>query len=859
MKRKEWRFFHKKEEKTIKEKVVNSVNLWCVIGLLWWSFCDILTEHYPLSLEVTMPLEEGMKPDGVEWIRIISWLVFLWIAYEWSDKLPKKVTWIFRGLTALIPIGYGLEQREVISEGILAFLEIYLPQVNAYYQMDLQVSGGVPESMPVAFTFLMMFLWLVCWLLAYGTRKKVLLLLFPLAALGMQLAVGLSPVGNGLLAVFAAGVLLCSTEGRNAANKVLAAGLTVVALVITPVVFEDQIQDYSTEEQKQAVLAWQEEVKNFRLSDVLGMLDILWDKEVLRNEAPNYTGKEILEITANTMPMTSLYLRGYYGTEYKNHTWICDESSFLEAAKAENKTKDEVAKEVFDMPHDMIQLYLDTYFLDSVDEIQYEISYVGVTGDVAYAPYYSNIESLNSSYDYIGDYLLKKSVGLKKTEVSAFDMPYTKYLLYWDDIAEVMERGLYGRSPYWSYYTRALSIGEREEELEWYNKQALNYLQVPDDMECISEIAESELRAKIEENISLEWKRWTAGDITMDFQTQNLYRLTAMDVVKEYLAHNVWYSLILDDIPASVDPIEYMLTESHEGYCMHFASAATLLLRELGVPARYVSGYVVNRAMFEVEDGGVVHATVTDYAAHAWVEVYLDYIGWIPLEATSGYYDSTALPTTKDPQEMESQAETFRENMNSQKEEEESETESETKPDSDSESESQQRPNDSEQPDTNESESQSQGGIGDNGSGGSSMNWLPLLKSAGTIAGIAVIIFAMIWLIRNRIRYFDQILEREIQKNHTRKAIKRMNRRLFAMLSAGKQGVNIHVFRKGRCSDAEYEEALIAHFAKVSQEEWKEYMKIVKKAHYSLEVISIEEMNYCYNCYQRVMGRGLDD
>ena len=854
MKQKKWNFFYKKEEQTIGEKIINSASMWCVIGLLWWAFCDILTEHYPVSLEIATNMGIGMKPDGVEWQWIIAWLVFLWVGYEWSDKLPQKVVWMFRGLTILVPIGYGLEQKEVIFEGVLAFLEIYLPQVNAYYQLDLQISGGVAESMPVAFTFLTMFLWLVCWLLAYGTRKKVLLLLFPLAALGLELAIGLSPVGNGLVAVFAAGVLLCSAEGRSIASRVLAAGLTVATLVITPVLFEDQIQEYSTEEQKQAVLAWQEEIKNFRLSDVLGMFDIHWDREQLRNEAPNYTGKEILEITASTMPMTSVYLRGYYGTEYKDHTWICDEGSFLEAAKAAGKTGSEAAKEVFEMPHDILQLYADTYSLKLMDEVQYEIEYVGVTGDVAYAPYYSNIESLNTSYDYIGDYLLKKSAGVKKTEVSAFDMPYARYMLYWDDIAEIIERGLYGRSPYWSsYYTRAFSIGEREEELAWYNQQALNYLQVPEDMECISEIVESKLRSEIEENVSWEWTRWAAGDIVMDFQTQNLYRLTAMDKVKEYLAHNVWYSLILDDIPASVDPVEYMLTESHEGYCMHFASAATLLLRELGVPARYVSGYVINRSMFEVEEEGA-HATVTDYAAHAWVEVYLDYIGWIPLEATPGYYDSTELPTTKDPQEMEEHAEQFRENMNSQKQEEESESESERESDSDSESESQQMPEENKQPDTSESESQSPSGTGDNGSGTSGVDWLSLLKVAGGVAVAVAGIAAVLWFIRNRILYFDRILEHEIQKKQTRKAIRRMNRRLFGMLFVGIQGVNLYVFRKGRFSDAEYEEALIAHFEKVPSEEWHEYMRIVKKAHYSVEAISIEEMDYCYNCYQTARG-----
>ena len=71
----------------------------------------------------------------------------------------------------------------------------------------------------------------------------------------------------------------------------------------------------------------------------------------------------------------------------------------------------------------------------------------------------------------------------------------------------------------------------------------------------------------------------------------------------------------------------WFLTESHRGYCMHFASAAVLLLRSMGVPARYVSGFVA-----DVPASGRVN--VPDSAAHAWVEVYIDGYGWEPVEVT---------------------------------------------------------------------------------------------------------------------------------------------------------------------------------------------------------------------------------
>jgi hypothetical protein len=72
--------------------------------------------------------------------------------------------------------------------------------------------------------------------------------------------------------------------------------------------------------------------------------------------------------------------------------------------------------------------------------------------------------------------------------------------------------------------------------------------------------------------------------------------------------------------------VAYFLTESHRGYCVHYASTVALLLRMDGIPARYVSGYTAQLSHGE--------AVVPDSAAHAWVEIYVDSYGWYPVEVT---------------------------------------------------------------------------------------------------------------------------------------------------------------------------------------------------------------------------------
>ena len=80
--------------------------------------------------------------------------------------------------------------------------------------------------------------------------------------------------------------------------------------------------------------------------------------------------------------------------------------------------------------------------------------------------------------------------------------------------------------------------------------------------------------------------------------------------------------------PSEPDFALWFLREADSGYCVHFATAATVLLRAAGVPARYVTGYLT-----EARAGQAV--VVTEEDAHAWAEYYEPNLGlWLPLEVT---------------------------------------------------------------------------------------------------------------------------------------------------------------------------------------------------------------------------------
>lgn len=77
------------------------------------------------------------------------------------------------------------------------------------------------------------------------------------------------------------------------------------------------------------------------------------------------------------------------------------------------------------------------------------------------------------------------------------------------------------------------------------------------------------------------------------------------------------------------DIVIAFMRDYKEGICQHYASAATLLFRTLGIPARYTIGYAGQTKSNEWTE-------IVVQNAHAWVEIYVDGFGWVSIEVTGG-------------------------------------------------------------------------------------------------------------------------------------------------------------------------------------------------------------------------------
>ena len=123
------------------------------------------------------------------------------------------------------------------------------------------------------------------------------------------------------------------------------------------------------------------------------------------------------------------------------------------------------------------------------------------------------------------------------------------------------------------------------------------------------------------------------------------------EVIADFVRQSATYDLMTDKMPEDQQDFAiWFLENGTTGYCVHFATAATVLLRAAEIPCRYVTGYVV----YTVSGRQV---PVSDQLSHAWVEYYDPQIGWRILEATPSDAMPQA-PELSDPTETTAPTET---------------------------------------------------------------------------------------------------------------------------------------------------------------------------------------------------------
>jgi transglutaminase-like putative cysteine protease len=134
------------------------------------------------------------------------------------------------------------------------------------------------------------------------------------------------------------------------------------------------------------------------------------------------------------------------------------------------------------------------------------------------------------------------------------------------------------------------------------------------------------------ESLAASWRRQAAGDAKTAGGKNGANGAKAVTLAEAWFRQQGFrYSLNNPLLPQNA-PLDALLFERRQGFCGHYASALSALMRATGVPARVVSGY--RGGTWVVPLGGSAFLDLRQSDAHAWSEVWIDGEGWRSLDPT---------------------------------------------------------------------------------------------------------------------------------------------------------------------------------------------------------------------------------
>lgn len=512
--------------------------------------------------------------------------ILLWGSRKWKITLAKALA---------AALGYGCYvwyRWEWVRDGMIQGIDTAVQEINRFYGIHLvlpdatQMSGEeIPGVLFVGGMLLSLFL-------GYGILRRrtgimAVLYLIPLVASGFVQAFpnNLSLV---LMILSLAGMAAYRrfwekpAAGRKAA--IFFMGLSLVVLwtayyQLLPIL--DSMYKGALDTRIAVYVAVNEEFLP-KVNEALKWKSWFRDGTIkgnlAREEGFFYTSAELFEVTVEKKPEQIIYLKGFVGNTYTGSSWEADEDGRLRDYYSHKGWKiPESYAELVNLTYDVLQTAG-----QGGQPMEMEVRELGGANAYSLYPYGA----------YLG----------------------AGYTVHAD--GSVDHTGRTNRYPYyplWSYDGGADwgQLREEGEEAGRYRQYVYdNYLDYPkDQLPLLTEWLEQEQ----EEGLSVF--ETVSGTVTL-------------------LGKMARYNLDAGRCPEGEDFVEYFLFEQKEGYCSHFASSAVLMLRRMGIPARYVTGYCVSPGAFQENGQGTYTAVIEDKQAHAWVEIYLDTVGWVPIETT---------------------------------------------------------------------------------------------------------------------------------------------------------------------------------------------------------------------------------
>ncbi len=847
-------------EAVAKALYLSAVSLLCFYASVWMSF-DIFPDW-------------ELTAQAQKWLCIV--VLITSAVYEIGIQALPRYRGTARMLAAavcgMIFYFYAKERRIDLEDGTCAFATQFLEKFNRHLKTSFYIWKGREEYLGMSFAFCCICTALALLLLVLITGRRILLLAMPAAVLSALLLVGYVPQWRGLALFFTAVMVVSAAEEDRRKKTVHAhidvrssrahqwylkwipvvclAGGCALLLLLGSVVFEMPARELM--DQAPRVQAFQKNTERSLESAVRGYLTPF--RETIHNKAPKYTGKEVLKVTASVKPAADVYLKGFYGTDYQNGAWVCNKSRFEEACMQAGLEPEEAAAQLYQAPYEAFlngesraswQWQIPDSFEKSPDSyITYTIEQKGMLSKYAYLPYIIDFEKDRSKERLTGDVTVQKGWGQKKFTFEGFNYPI-------HEAADIQMKNVDKKPVFQWYDAFALSsymgLSDQVTDIStylnsWETYHARQYVQDENgDIVYHPQVGTTGRAIELMLQSYQEYLETVEGH---DLQI-NQVRMSAAEVISMILKRQQTYSLNLSAVPAGMDAVDFFLMSSHEGYCVHFASAAVLMMREVGVPARYVSGYVARQDEFEYNsDTGVFEAHVKDSGAHAWAEIYLNQIGWLPVDVTPG---QSAAQNENGSQGQGDETDQERSDSNETDADETNADETDLDETNADDTDLDETDLDETNADDNESDSNADDLPGQGTSNGrKGTGWKKWLMTAAAAGAILFGIIAACLAIRGAVRRYQDVLTKELEHGRYRSAVLKINRRIYR-----KQLLHGRI-RSWNLTDAQYEQLLAAAYAGFKAADWKRYMCIVKEAAFSGKELRQEDAYFCYKMYRKL-------
>ena len=771
-----------------REELVENGRLELILRAAWESIAVLLL--FNVGLSSFFMVSDQIKVNGLGTFYIVISIVGTIFYYECTlpfliGSVPagKKVNFMkFAGkwgpafLATCACVFYHLRYFTEIRGGFLAISGHMMEVYNRLFHANVAIQKGLEEGISLTLCFYTVVSFFAVYFLTLVIGKKWLFCLFPMFYLIFTMYVGIAPKWSQIL-ILVAGTYMLTRDVRTMKRSLPYVTASLVCLVIIGIAVGFLLDDAADSiiGHSQPVKEYQKKVETKVQSAIADSL--LSREKYVVNDSPKFKGTKIMMITLDEMPTGNLYLLDFLGTNYDRGAWKVSKKSFSEVC-AESGTDAKQAS-----------LWLTNALFDSTTHrtVLGRIKYQKKMMQNMYLPYGTNSGEVKQ-VSYRADTISQKSAFQNSISFESWN---TNDIL--DEAWQFRER------------TMEQDIEEDEEEFwNWHDAYVKDsYLSIPDYAEDLHYL----------------------DDLSLDYYDldENLRRVYLAQRVSAFLLSGDYvYDWDLDSLAAGEDPIEYFVTDSHKGYCIHFASAGVLLLRKLGVPARYATGYLLKPNAFEEQKDGSFQIQVLDRNGHAWAEIYLNGIGWIPVEMT---------PDNQEDEEREDQILAGEDPTDTPESREEEMQETD---------------------ESQDTEAAQDGLILINPGFDIEDNeiWFPVTVTLLLI----LLVLLLIIVLRRNVR--GKRIQRAIKKQHYKIAVKIMNQSVYKRLWTN------NMIRRGKATDRDIKNVLLRIFGEGEADQIEKYSRVTQAAAFSEKPITKEECILVWYTYHQLKtlhltGKGL--